>query len=321
MTESCADVSDMEIYSDEDVDEDVDDDEKSIHTYLDKNEYIFLFHEIFVSRVYARYNISYSTNSNRPLVVIDAGANIGLFTLFCDQMSESNIKCITIEPCPLLLPILESNIKYLIESNNAIIIPKAIGSHSDLGISSKFHMNAEFPGETTRHLEERNSRFNELMVQAANCDIKEIQESSSKWKDTDNQEFPEFLIFDCEMTTISKIFQDFKSYLGSTIDILKIDIEGDEELALHGISDDIWDGFDIRQVIIGKLFDVIWDCDSIYNRFYISIEVYNIDDRLCRIIDILKKRNYLMYLDQPVTEVSAIFILFFLSLMINALVL
>ena len=59
----------------------LEDDSGLIFEYLDLREAELLYEEIFVERTYARHGIVIPSSG----VIIDGGANIGLFTLWCLQ--------------------------------------------------------------------------------------------------------------------------------------------------------------------------------------------------------------------------------------------
>ncbi len=72
--------------------------------HLNKNETDYIYNEIFVLQAYLRHGITV----NEGDIVVDAGANIGLFTVFMSRLAR-NLKIYSFEPNPAALACLEAN--------------------------------------------------------------------------------------------------------------------------------------------------------------------------------------------------------------------
>lgn len=65
----------------------------------------WIYDEVFIDRCYERDGITYAPGS----VVIDAGANIGLFSLYAAQRCGGNASIFSCEPMPDTFNVLEQN--------------------------------------------------------------------------------------------------------------------------------------------------------------------------------------------------------------------
>jgi FkbM family methyltransferase len=95
-----------------------------------------VFFEVFIEESYEKYNRVKSGD-----VVIDIGANIGMFTIKAACSAGINGKIIAIEPEPKNIKVFKENIRPF---KNVILIPKAAGSYSGkidlmIGIHSGSH--------------------------------------------------------------------------------------------------------------------------------------------------------------------------------------
>ena len=87
-----------------------------IWEYIDQNESEFLYYEIFINKSY----FSYITIKEGDLI-IDAGANIGLFTIYCLEYFK-NIKVYSIEPLLPIFNVLQRNLNHYIKIEFEIIL-------------------------------------------------------------------------------------------------------------------------------------------------------------------------------------------------------
>ena len=146
-----------------------------IWEYICEDESDFIFDEIFTKRVYDRHGIVISDGST----IIDVGANIGLFSLFCLQQSKSiNILCI--EPLPPNFQVLKRNLADHTKNKNERCNIKfeecAVGSSTEHSSFSDFHFFSGNPGESTRHPIEQSNQRKILLNAALNCGIEEIRD-------------------------------------------------------------------------------------------------------------------------------------------------
>jgi amino acid adenylation domain-containing protein/FkbM family methyltransferase len=72
--------------------------------HLNKNETDYIYHEIFVLQAYLRHGITIRDGD----CIVDAGANIGLFTVFVSRLAR-NLRVVAVEPNPAAFACLQAN--------------------------------------------------------------------------------------------------------------------------------------------------------------------------------------------------------------------
>ena len=72
--------------------------------HLNRNETDYIYNEIFVLQAYLRHGISINDGD----CLIDAGANIGLFTVFASRLAR-NLRIFSFEPNPIAFACLTAN--------------------------------------------------------------------------------------------------------------------------------------------------------------------------------------------------------------------
>ena len=112
--------------------------------HINRAETEFLYEEIFAHRSYARCGITVPPSA----VVVDVGANIGLFSLWI-QREAAHPRIIAIEPSPQCFAALQLNLTGPATSLHRV----AIGDARQASAEFLFYPSA--PGESTRHTQER----------------------------------------------------------------------------------------------------------------------------------------------------------------------
>jgi len=108
------------------------------------------YQEIFLEQVYEKYN-----RMKEGDVILDIGANIGIFSIKAAKAVGESGKVIAIEPEPKNIKILNENLRNL---KNILIIPKALGNSSGktnflIGIHSGSHkINTHIRKESTEKI-------------------------------------------------------------------------------------------------------------------------------------------------------------------------
>jgi FkbM family methyltransferase len=98
------------------------------HEELTEDEILFIFKRIFIENSYTKDHFYQPESSH---TIIDIGANIGLFTLFCQSQARgSRIHCF--EPTPLTQRCLEKNIIFNQLEEVVKIYPYAVSDRSTL---------------------------------------------------------------------------------------------------------------------------------------------------------------------------------------------
>jgi len=239
--ESTADVAETEKLLVPDCATGVFEEEKLRFYYISESEALYTYNEIFEENC---YKLSTSSGSRGPAIwpgsiVIDCGANIGLFSIYCSFRAR-NLKVLAIEPIPENFKVLKANLDHL---PFARCIQTALGSKRE---TSTFHYFPHLPGESTRHPEERRA-VHERLKKLANENLERTQKElpsnhelvlaaknivrQGEQSDLNDIEVGEE--FQIEVQRLSDVLMD----IPGTIGLVKIDVEGDEFEILKGISD------------------------------------------------------------------------------------
>lgn len=219
--------------------------------HLHEHETTFLYDEIFRKELYFSKDITLSSD----MCVVDVGANIGLFSLYIlTKCPRATIYAI--EPIPEIFDILELNLKIAnplatqIEPHSIHLLNCGVGAKNQLMkfvyyphysiISGKeFDQNETISLLTT-------SIQNQLLENRDPSIPIHLQHSSEKLaREVAEKKLAHRQVATCSVETLSQIFlQEGLTH----IDLLKIDIEGEELSALEGIHNEDWDK--IAQIIV-----------------------------------------------------------------------
>ena len=203
---------------------------------LNDDEANFLHDEIFVRRVYLQHGVSLLPPDdddafNEPVIVVDVGANVGLFTVFvmeeAARLGLPHIKVVAIEPVLPICKVAHANISLALETHPNVAVQLlncAVGGAEGTAV---FFYYPDCPAESTRYPQERAGQRERLHAALKGRDDDDVAAAvtASAAVDTAPQTFT------CDVRPLSRIFED----TGVTrIDILKIDVEGDELGTLQG---------------------------------------------------------------------------------------
>jgi len=100
-------------------------DNKKLRIYLERHSDFSAFYQVFIEKSYPHL-VSRIGEGN---TIIDAGANIGVFSMMASILVGKTGKVISIEPDPENINILQKNIQ-LNQLDNVVIVPKALYSES-----------------------------------------------------------------------------------------------------------------------------------------------------------------------------------------------
>lgn len=233
--------------------------------YMDESESEFLYDEIFVREEYFKHFIHLKNGD----VIFDCGANIGIFGIYCTLQAE-NLTIIAIEPIPQIVEVLSRNLSLIEEESSStfLIVSCGIGS---IAMEDTFLFNLSSPGESSRNIEEyysQNKRLNDCSDQFTKLIGTPCEEKQE----------PSFLKCECRISTLHEIITEHKI---EKIDLLKIDVEGDELEALLGLGES-WEK--IKQIVI---------------------EVHNVNGRLQKITELLEFHGFIVFVEPQKTAVSS----------------
>lgn len=177
-----------------------------------ETEYIYT--EIFSDHQYIHNDIVVRQGD----CIFDVGANIGLFTLFLNQM-QKNLKIFAFEPIAPTFAVLNANI-CLHNLTNVSLFPYALGSEDRQERVFTFYPN--MPGNSTSRPQDKIAQ-KDLMVDVFG-------------KEQTEYYFQNYSV-SSEVRTLSRVIKDLSV---DRIDLLKIDVEGDEIEILQGIEPQDW---------------------------------------------------------------------------------
>ncbi|PIU42215.1 MAG: hypothetical protein COS99_01395 [Candidatus Omnitrophica bacterium CG07_land_8_20_14_0_80_42_15] len=206
--------------------------------HLNRHETKFIYKEIFEEKIYMKHGISIDKRG----VVLDVGANIGLFTLFVKRLFPDS-KIYAFEPAPGLFKILQLNVSQY--GRSVVIFQLGLSDKKEKAIFTYYPNYSILSGfRSDSHLDEqvlRSGVYNQLH-QSGFGDKGRLEEAVNlliKDKLSNKKEF------ECQLTTISNFI---KEYGISRIDLLKVDAEKMEGNILKGINGKDW--LKIKQIVM-----------------------------------------------------------------------
>ncbi len=205
--------------------------------HLNQYETEYVFQEIFLDRSYLKHDIALEDGD----IIIDIGANIGLFSLWVNHMCQDPV-VYAYEPSPVVHEILATNAK-LYGKN---IRPFAYG------VSDR-RKEAEFTFYEKSSVFSSFNADEELDKEAISAVVRNmLRESATTDTGALDQYVEEIMVdrmqskhFTCKLISIDDIIQENDI---EHIDLLKIDAEKSELPILQGISDENW--LKIKQIVM-----------------------------------------------------------------------
>lgn len=210
---------------------------------LSRRETEYIFSEIFLEQQYINHNIVIQEGD----CIFDIGANIGLFALFINQF-QRGLNIFAFEPIKPIFEVLTHNIR-LHNLENVSLFNYGIGSEN--AIERIFTYFPNLPGNSTEKPAEK-------LLQKAIMTERIGQEQTAF--------FYQSTPIAGEVRTLSCVIKDLSI---EKIDLLKIDVEGDELIVLQGIDPEHWSK--VKQVVA---------------------EVHDVNDRLQQFRSILQAHGF-----------------------------
>jgi len=173
-----------------------------VFEHVNKDEALFFYQEIFVRQEYTRV---FSTSAlSAAGLIVDAGANIGLFSLFC--LAEYRSRLVAVEASSKLCSVLARN---LLGKGDFRVVHACLG---DKPKTTELYYFPDMPGESTRHLAEHHEQ-RQLLHQGP-------------------------LNHETEVVVCATLERVLNVESGPIV-LLKVDVEGDELVALKGLGS-VW---------------------------------------------------------------------------------
>jgi FkbM family methyltransferase len=227
-----------------------------------RSEAEFLYEEIFVRRSYLQEGVCLS-QTGHPTVV-DAGAHIGLFALLCMRINPCT-RVIACEPSPSSYALLSRNIAAY---DSVKPLAFALGAKNG---TADLYCYAHAPAESSTRPAERERQRQRLFSEMSRADSALLAESELALQPEQHRLATAPLDGDtpsvvrCEVRSLSWLM-DAEAL--AVIDLLKVDVEGDELEVLRGVRASDWSR--IRQVVV---------------------EVHDVNDRLARVLSLLRRHG------------------------------
>lgn len=252
--------------------------------YLNKEEVDYLYPQM---PNYIRHGIKIEKGNT----VFDVGANIGMFSLFANDLCAGEVNLHSFEPIPQIFRVLKLNVERF-NSDKTKIYNCGLSNESKDAVEFKYFPKAS--GFSTRFPDESKA----FRKSISSILLGKPEELPASVRNQINR-IPQFLrsfilnlklsdnlkseTVTCQLKTISQIVQEQNI---QQIDLLKIDVEKSELDVLLGIDEQDW----------GKVKQIV-------------IEAHDIDNRIDRLKTLLAKHNFkkIVVEQEPLLEKSEYF--------------
>jgi amino acid adenylation domain-containing protein/FkbM family methyltransferase len=195
----------------------------------------FVYHEIFKQQTYLNCGITLQDNP----VVVDIGANIGLFTLSIAQRRPA-ARIFAFEPVPQTFRVLAWNT--CVWAPQAVIENVGLGAKADSVVFTHY---PDFSGASGRYADPQRDAASMVALAMAQTAAGASDESDAPFIERALEGRWRSVSVLCQLRTLSHILVKYDI---EYIDLLKIDAERSEIDILQGIADDDWPK--IRQIVL-----------------------------------------------------------------------
>ena len=197
--------------------------------HLNKFETDYLYQEIFAEESYLQNGIELNDND----CVLDIGANIGMFSLFaCSK--RRNLKILAFEPLPPIYAVLKMNTARY--KGNISVFNYGLLDVEGKAVFKYFPSFSILSGLSSAD----ENREKEVLRQIIEDKLPAALGGSAlalKFRDYFIRTKLQEIEYECGITTLSRVIRDHKI---SRIDLLKVDIEGNERRFFRGIMEQDW---------------------------------------------------------------------------------
>lgn len=199
-------------------------------------ESLFLYGQIFDEGEYSRFGVRVADGD----VVVDVGANIGLFSLWAHRQAR-DVRVVAIEPNPETLPYLRLNLASA--GVDAQVLPVAVTEKPGTATLTSFPQMTYLSGIGEGRAAEATSLVRAYYRRAADAGVAEPSVLTSLAGDAEDR--LQGVAHEVETADLSSLLDRCGV---DRIDLLKINVEGAEEDVLRGIRPEHWPR--IRQVCL-----------------------------------------------------------------------
>jgi FkbM family methyltransferase len=232
--------------------------------YQSRVEVEHFYRDIFTEEVYLGGGLELPPGA----VVLDVGANIGMFTLFATLRSPG-ARVFSFEPAPPLFAILSANAAR--HAPAARLFNQGVADRSGVaelcfypgssGMSS-FHADRTEERDALRAVVENQAREGDEGARALLAgDLDDYLEDRLR-----------SVTYSCPLTTLGRVIREQGL---ERVDLLKVDVQKSELAVLQGLGDDDWPK--VRQV---------------------AVEVHDLDGRVDRLVELLEARGHEVVVEQ-----------------------
>ena len=183
-----------------------------------------LYREIFEDQMYLRHGIKIADGA----CIIDAGANVGLFSLWVSRQAR-DVELYCFEPIPPSFALLQENL----QANGVAAHVFSYGL-SDREEEAEFLFYPEASGLSGRFADQQRDRAETAAILDRHRKHHDPADESQALLD---DHFTRKQTYNCRLRTLSSVIREQDI---DRIDLLKIDVERSEALVLRGIDEDLW---------------------------------------------------------------------------------
>ncbi|MFN6539328.1 methyltransferase [Nostoc calcicola FACHB-389] len=191
-----------------------------------KEETEYIFKEVFIEQQYLQNGIVIREGD----CIFDVGANIGMFSLFVNQLQEK-VKIYAFEPIEKIFDVLNENVRLHYLEKNVFLFNYGLSSENNHEQIFTFY--PQMTGNSTSKPGEKLVNIDAVFDKVSN-DVEDL--FTDFFKDVEQVK--------CQVRTLSSVIKE----LGiNSIDLLKIDVEGEEYEVFKGIESSDW--AKIKQIV------------------------------------------------------------------------
>ncbi|MEH6633746.1 MAG: FkbM family methyltransferase, partial [Halopseudomonas aestusnigri] len=223
----------------------------------------YLYDEIFIQKTYAKEGINFPDEA----VVIDIGANIGMFSLFVAGRSK-NARIYACEPSPVTFEVLRKNLE--LYAPEALPLPIGVAETDSEAEFTFYPESSVFSGFHAEDTEDKDALRAIVTNEVSGTDRLQDGQASEQYLEAMLDHRLKREAYTCQLRSVSSLIAEHNL---ERIDLLKVDAEKCELEVLAGIADTDWPK--INQIVVevhDKTRKILDEVEDILRKrgFYIS---------------------------------------------------